>query len=534
MTKNKMSALGLLVILLSSNISSFPVLAETVSVTSPTTVEEVNDESTTVSTQESVPELSETTTETAVSNDLQTNLPASTDTTETVLDPNREITNEESSISTDVKDEVTEASITKNSSDVSQTESTTLPSSSSETNETLPSSSQEAKSDKVETFSTPSNGTNSEQVVASSETPIETQPQQSIQPIVGQFNSLYAVSNNYEDTVLDDNNILTYTTYVEHWSGKDAYSHNLLSHRYGITAEQLDGFLKSTGIAYDSQRINGTKLLEWEKKSGLDVRAIVAIAMAESSLGTQGIATYRGANMFGYAAFDLSPETALNFNDDRAIRKLTTETIIKNKNLTFQVQDKKAQKAALGLLNFAIDGGVYFTDTSGTGQRRAQIMENLDRWIDEHGGTPEIPEELRQLNTVSLTNIPEGFDVDIAANTTLYSATSYAWGECTWYVYNRAKELGYSFDPYMGNGGDWRLKAGYETTHEPKVGFAVSFAPGQAGADGTYGHVAIVEQVREDGSILISESNAIGRGVVSYRTFTAAQASQLTYVIGQK
>lgn len=534
MPKNKMSALGLLAILLSSNISSFPVLAETVSATSPTTVEEVNDESTTVSTQESVPELSETTTETATSNDLQTNLPASTDTTETVLDPNREITNEESSISTDVKDEVTEASITKNSSDVSQTESTTLPSSSSETNETLPSSSQEAKSDKVETFSTPSNGTNSEQVVASSETPIETQPQQSIQPIVGQFNSLYAVSNNYEDTVLDDNNILTYTTYVEHWSGKDAYSHNLLSHRYGITAEQLDGFLKSTGIAYDSQRINGTKLLEWEKKSGLDVRAIVAIAMAESSLGTQGIATYRGANMFGYAAFDLSSETALNFNDDRAIRKLTTETIIKNKNLTFQVQDKKAQKAALGLLNFAIDGGVYFTDTSGTGQRRAQIMENLDRWIDEHGGTPEIPEELRQLNTVSLTNIPEGFDVDIAANTTLYSATSYAWGECTWYVYNRAKELGYSFDPYMGNGGDWRLKAGYETTHEPKVGFAVSFAPGQAGADGTYGHVAIVEQVREDGSILISESNAVGRGVVSYRTFTAAQASQLTYVIGQK
>ena len=199
MTKNKMSALGLLVILLSSNISSFPVLAETASVTSPTTVEEVNDESTTVSTQESVPELSETSTEAAiVSNNLQTSLPVGTDIVETILNPNPETTNNETSGSTDVKSEVSSSNsvgtVTKNSSDVSQTESTTLPSSSSETNETLPSSSQEVKSDKVETSSTPSSGTNSERVVTSSETPIETQLQQSIQPIVGQFNSLYAVS----------------------------------------------------------------------------------------------------------------------------------------------------------------------------------------------------------------------------------------------------------------------------------------------------------------------------------------------------
>ena len=38
--------------------------------------------------------------------------------------------------------------------------------------------------------------------------------------------------------------------------------HNLLSHRYGITAEQLDSFLDSTGITYDTGRINGKLLLE--------------------------------------------------------------------------------------------------------------------------------------------------------------------------------------------------------------------------------------------------------------------------------
>lgn len=70
--------------------------------------------------------------------------------------------------------------------------------------------------------------------------------------------------------------------YVKHWIGNDAYTHNLLSHRYGITAAQLDGFLQSTGITYDSSRIDGQKILDREKSSGLDARAIIAIAIAES------------------------------------------------------------------------------------------------------------------------------------------------------------------------------------------------------------------------------------------------------------
>lgn len=72
-----------------------------------------------------------------------------------------------------------------------------------------------------------------------------------------------------------------------------------------------------------------------------------------------------------------------------------------------------------------------------------------------------------------------------------------------------------------------------ETTHTPREHTAVSFTPGTAGSDPTYGHVAFVEQVKSDGSILISESNAKGLGVVSYRTFDKAQASQFTYVIGK-
>lgn len=322
--------------------------------------------------------------------------------------------------------------------------------------------------------------------------------------------------------------------YVKHWTGNDAYTHNLLSHRYGITAAQLDGFLQSTGIKYDSNRINGQKILDWEKSSGLDARAIIAIAIAESSLGTQGVATAPGANMFGFGAFDNNPTNAQNFSDDKAVIKMTQETIIQNQNTSFAIQDQKAQLLSTGNLNVAALGGVYFTDASGSGKRRAAIMESIDKWIDTHGGTPEIPKELLNTSSVAMMSVPTGYSISKANQAGNYVAGTYPWGQCTWYVFNRAKELGYQFGPFMGNGGDWKHKPGYQTTYEAKPGYAISFSPGQAGADRTYGHVAIVEDVKEDGSILISESNVLGLGTISYRTFSAAEAAQLTYVVGEK
>ncbi|HHK1020431.1 TPA: CHAP domain-containing protein [Streptococcus pyogenes] len=322
--------------------------------------------------------------------------------------------------------------------------------------------------------------------------------------------------------------------YVRHWTGDSAYTHNLLSRRYGITAEQLDGFLNSLGIHYDKERLNGKRLLEWEKLTGLDVRAIVAIAMAESSLGTQGVAKEKGANMFGYGAFDFNPNNAKKYSDEVAIRHMVEDTIIANKNQTFERQDLKAKKWSLGQLDTLIDGGVYFTDTSGSGQRRADIMTKLDQWIDDHGSTPEIPEHLKITSGTQFSEVPVGYKRSQPQNVLTYKSETYSFGQCTWYAYNRVKELGYQVDRYMGNGGDWQRKPGFVTTHKPKVGYVVSFAPGQAGADATYGHVAVVEQIKEDGSILISESNVMGLGTISYRTFTAEQASLLTYVVGDK
>lgn len=325
-------------------------------------------------------------------------------------------------------------------------------------------------------------------------------------------------------------------TYVDHWSDGDAYTHNLLSHRYGITEEQLDGFLDSTGIAYDKNRINGKLLLDWSKKSGLDVRAIVAIAQMESSYGTAGVATKSGANMFGYGAFDSNPDNATNYNDENAVVALTKQTIINNRNETFKIQDEKAQKHAKGTLNVASEGGVYFTDTSGSGKRRAEVMEKLDKWIDDHGGTPKAPQstpKTRDGGGVTSGDIPTGYSLTKAIDTSSYSSSTYPWGQCTWFVWNRAREFGITFDPYMGNGGDWKYKTGFTITNTPTEHSAVCFSPGQSGAHPEYGHIAFVEQVKSDGAILISESNGQGLGIISYRTFDAETAKQFTYVIGK-
>lgn len=113
-------------------------------------------------------------------------------------------------------------------------------------------------------------------------------------------------------------------------------------------------------------------------------------------------------------------------------------------------------------------------------------------------------------------------------------AQYYADGNCTQYVYNRIFQLGGYVDVDMGNGMDWgatgRIR-GYQISAKPKAGSAVSFPPGIGGADGTYGHVAFVEHVYTDDSLLISEMNAAGLGVVSFRIIDQQTASRLLYVM---
>ena len=69
----------------------------------------------------------------------------------------------------------------------------------------------------------------------------------------------------------------------------------------------------------------------------------------------------------------------------------------------------------------------------------------------------------------------------------------------------------------MGHSYMWAANAkqhGYPTGGTIQLGDVMSFERGVLGASGEYGHVAIVEEIHEDGSILISESGGGQRRAV--------------------
>lgn len=99
-------------------------------------------------------------------------------------------------------------------------------------------------------------------------------------------------------------------------------------------------------------------------------------------------------------------------------------------------------------------------------------------------------------------------------------SSTYPWSECTWYAYNRRHDLNLPVGTQFGNGADWANSArsyGYLVNNTPHVGAVIVFRRGQNGASAQYGHVGVVEQVRSDGTILISECGARLQGKASTR-----------------
>ncbi|ARJ51211.1 LysM peptidoglycan-binding domain-containing protein [Staphylococcus lutrae] len=104
----------------------------------------------------------------------------------------------------------------------------------------------------------------------------------------------------------------------------------------------------------------------------------------------------------------------------------------------------------------------------------------------------------------------------------------YDWGQCTWHVFNRRAETGQPISTFWWNADHWAANAagdGYTVDHHPTVGSIMQ------NYDGPIGHVAYVERVNPDGSILISEMNYnTPPGVVDYRIIPASIASSYNYI----
>lgn len=107
-------------------------------------------------------------------------------------------------------------------------------------------------------------------------------------------------------------------------------------------------------------------------------------------------------------------------------------------------------------------------------------------------------------------------------NAQLASASAgnrYAYGNCTFYAYERRMQLGRPVGSFWGNASTWAAYAsagGYSVNGTPAAGAVMQNGGGYAG----YGHVAIVEQVVKGKYVRVSEMNAYrgggGYNVISY------------------
>lgn len=220
------------------------------------------------------------------------------------------------------------------------------------------------------------------------------------------------------------------------------------------------------------------------------------------------------------AAFKKYPGYKESFED---YAKLMKEGIDSNKTIysgTWKANAVSYREATKSLT------GVYATDTS--------YDQKLNAFIEEYDLT-EYDKEKPSTSTSGIIVSDSHPDSDFKeySGETYSGSEAYAAGNCTQYVYNRIVQLDGYVETTMGNGMDWGVTGkanGYDVTSKPKAGTAVSFQPTVAGADGTYGHVAFVEHVYDDGSILISEMNVAGLGMVSFRIIDKDTANTLAYV----
>ncbi|MGL4694795.1 glucosaminidase domain-containing protein [Enterococcus larvae] len=219
------------------------------------------------------------------------------------------------------------------------------------------------------------------------------------------------------------------------------------------------------------------------------------------------------------AAFRSYPSYKESFED---YAKLLKQGIEGNRSIYEKAWKSKAetyQKAAAALT------GTYATDRA-YDRKLIQLIEAYD--LDQYDREETEGVEVAGMSTTASTLTFPAYD-----QVNYDSGNRYAAGNCTQYVYNRITQLGGFIDLDMGNGNQWDASGrarGYAVSTTPKAGTAACFQSSVLAAHPVYGHVAFVERVEEDGSILISEMNVLGIGIVSFRTIRAEDASTLTYI----
>ena len=295
-----------------------------------------------------------------------------------------------------------------------------------------------------------------------------------------------------------------------------------------------------TSIAKDAHKIG--------QDNDIYASVMIAQAILESSSGNSALAQAPNYNLFGMKGSYKG--ASVNFNTLEA----SSNNNIFSINASFRKYPnlKASLKDYADLIKHGIDGNPtiyksswkniapsYRSATRHLSQTYAtdpNYATKLNSLIEHYNLTDFDKKHMPDLDKYSTSTGSSGTDVSGSAFKPFSISdvsSPYPYGQCTWYVYERVQQFDKHVGGHWGDAHNWDNSAedaGYSVSTTPKNHTAVVFEAGQSGASALYGHVAFVEKVNDDGSIIISESNVKGLGIVSYRQIDADTASSLHYI----
>ncbi|UXU59669.1 amidase domain-containing protein [Staphylococcus agnetis] len=304
-----------------------------------------------------------------------------------------------------------------------------------------------------------------------------------------------------------------------------------------IVTENKDtrAFIKS--IAKDAHDIG--------QKENIYASVMIAQAILESDSGNSALARAPHYNLFGIKGAYHGHSATFNTLEDNggALYQISA-------SFRSYPDEKASLQDYADLIKNGIDGNPYIykpTWKSDTTTYKDATAHLATTYATDSHYADKLNSIIKHYNLTQFdhTSMPDMSNFTVAHEasashfkpfTEAASGAAYPQGQCTWYVYNRMAQFGLHIGGHLGDARDWDQHAandGYSVRSIPSEHSAVVFEPGQLGADAYYGHVAFVEKVNSDGSIVISESNVKGLGVISYRTIDASDAELLSYIKGK-
>jgi surface antigen len=222
----------------------------------------------------------------------------------------------------------------------------------------------------------------------------------------------------------------------------------------------------------------------------------------------------------------IAAQHAISADTVKWANNLTTSTVAPGKELTilpvdgvlYTVRSGDTVDSIAAKFNTSAQNITSFNDLelSGLVNGAKIVLPSGVLPTNERPGYQAPQSQVRSLTSNAFTNFRyaggfAGGDVfNIHRNTkSTSSGNTNAWGNCTWYAWERRLEMGRPIPSgALGNAAQWNTSLaamGYRVDSVPEVG--AIFQNG-----GGYGHVGIVEGFQADGSVIVSEMNNYSGG----------------------